>query len=83
MSRRKASKRTRRRTFPPSQAPDTTNQPGATGPGQPNFYNVATHLGGLFIAEERHEQITLGPLIIELDNVATQATVGPGSSSFF
>jgi hypothetical protein len=56
---------------------DTTNTPGATGPGLPNFYNVATHLGGLFISIETHMTTVAGALTIDIDNVATLDSIEP------
>jgi hypothetical protein len=57
---------------------DTGNTPGSTGPGSPNFYNVATHLGGLFIREENHTRTTLTannvPVVVDIDVTSTQMT---------
>lgn len=45
--------------------------------GQPNFYNVATHFGGLFVRTETHMTTTANSLAIEEDNVATFNTLEP------
>jgi len=60
---------------------DTQNTPGSTGPGSPNYYNVATHLGGLFLREENHTKTTLTadkvPVIVDIDVTSTQMTPKP------
>jgi hypothetical protein len=60
---------------------DTQNTPGSTGPGSPNYYNVATHLGGLFLVDENHTKTTLTvdnvPVIVEIDVVSTQMSATP------
>lgn len=49
----------------------------STENGEPNFYNVATHLGGLFVRTETHMTTTASSLIVEEDNVSTFNTVEP------
>jgi hypothetical protein len=60
---------------------DTTNQPGATGPGKPNIYNVYTNAGGIFIAEEQHTvtnlNTDLGPVTIIIDSASTLTSITP------
>lgn len=45
--------------------------------GEPNFYNVATHFGGLFVRTESHMTTTAAGLVIEEDNVSTLDGVEP------
>jgi hypothetical protein len=60
---------------------DTNNAPGSTGPGKPNVYHVATHLGGLLVADEQHTVTQLntefGPVTIIVDSVATLRSTTP------
>jgi hypothetical protein len=60
---------------------DTENTPGSTGPGLPNYYNVATQFGGIFLADENHTKTTLTidnvPVIVEIDVKSTQMSVTP------
>ena len=60
---------------------DTENTPGSTGPGSPNYYNIATHLGGIFLVDENHTKTTLTvdnvPVIVEIDVVSTQTSATP------
>lgn len=56
---------------------DTSNPPGEEGPGQPNFYNVATQMGGHLLRTETHRTTTAGELIVEEDNVQTLDTADP------
>jgi hypothetical protein len=49
----------------------------ATEDGKPNFYNVATHLGGLFVRTESHLTTTIGALVVEEDNVSTFDSAAP------
>lgn len=56
---------------------DTTNAPNNTGPGLPNFYNVATQLGGIFMSVETHTTTTVAPVTIDIDNVGTMMSIVP------
>jgi hypothetical protein len=59
-----------------AQVTDDTSAEG----GEPNFYNVATHLGGLFVRTETHMTTTASNLVVEEDNVATFDTVEPAKA---
>jgi hypothetical protein len=63
--------------------PDTFTQvtdDTSTEGGEPNFYNVATHLGGLFVRTESHLTTTIGALVVEEDNVSTFDSVEPAKA---
>ena len=49
----------------------------STESGEPNFYNVTTHLGGLFVRSEMHMTTTTGAVVVEEDNVSTFDSVEP------
>ena len=53
-----------------------TDDTAAEG-GSPNVYNVATHLGGLFLRTETHMTTTAGGLVVQEDNVSVFNTVSP------
>ena len=64
-----------------SSTSDTSNAPGADGPGKPNVYHVATHFGGVLVADEQHTvtqlNSDLGPVTIIVDSVSTLRSTTP------
>ena len=59
-------------------APNTSNP---TGPGgQPNYYFVATQLGGLTVEMETHTTTTIAPYTIKIDDTSTLASLKPKTS---
>lgn len=64
-----------------SQTTDTTNAPGADGPGKPNVYHISPNIGGLFVADEEHTitrfNTDVGPVTITVDSVSTMRDIEP------
>ena len=68
-----------------SSTSDTNNAPGSDGPGKPNVYHVATHFGGVLVADEQHTitqlNSDLGPVTVIVDSVSTLTSTTPRPAS--